>query len=40
VQGGTSVEIKCDALGTESKFNGPTGKSFRIKCPRNCLKNP
>lgn len=27
-------------MGTDPRFSGPTGKSFRIKCPRSCLKNP
>lgn len=40
VQGGTSTEVKCEVMGTDPRFTGPTGKSFRIRCPRNCLKNP
>jgi hypothetical protein len=31
-----SIEIGCQTLGNEKMFDGPTGKKFRVNCPKNC----
>lgn len=31
-----TVEIKCSIKGSDDLFKGPTGKKFRVNCPRNC----
>ena len=36
----TSFQAKCDVLGIDQRFTGPSGKKFRIHCPKNCLKSP
>ena len=33
-------QLKCDLQVSEKKFQGPTGKSFRVSCPKNCAKHP
>lgn len=35
----TGVEIKCETTGEDKMFVGPTGKSFRVECPRGCGKS-
>jgi len=35
----TGVEINCEATGEDKLFVGPTGKSFRVECPRGCGKS-
>lgn len=32
----TGIEINCDTLGEDKVFVGPTGKMFRVQCPRGC----
>ena len=36
----TSVEAKCDILGSDQRFTGPSGKKIRVHCPKGCLKSP
>ena len=30
--------MRCDILGSNAEFEGPTGKAFRVACPVNCAK--
>jgi hypothetical protein len=30
------MEITCDTTGEDKLFVGPTGKAFRVECPRGC----
>lgn len=36
----TSLQAKCDTMGTDPRFYGPSGKRFRVNCPKGCLKSP
>lgn len=36
----TSIQTKCDILGTDQRFSGPSGKKFRVHCPKYCLRSP
>jgi hypothetical protein len=36
---GKALELKCDNMGTDPLFEGPSGKTFRIKCPKGCAKS-
>lgn len=34
----TGKPVKCDATGQDKAVSGPTGKAFRVDCPKNCDK--
>jgi len=34
----TGIPIVCDTTGEDKLFVGPTGKAFRVECPRGCGK--
>lgn len=34
----TSIQIRCEFLGSDPLFIGPTGKQFRVQCPKECGK--
>jgi hypothetical protein len=36
----TTDELKCNLQGNDKKFDGPTGKTFRVHCPKNCANHP
>ena len=33
-------QIKCNLPGNDKRFQGPTGKTFRVNCPKNCAQHP
>ncbi len=33
---GLSIELNCDATGSDPRLQGPTGKQFRVVCPKKC----
>jgi len=34
----TGKKVTCDTTGEDKMFVGPTGKTFRVECPRGCGK--
>lgn len=36
----TSLQAKCDVLGTDQRFSGPSGRKYRVHCPKGCSKSP
>ena len=36
----TSIQAKCDVLGTDLRFSGPSGRKYRVHCPKGCSKSP
>lgn len=36
----TTDQLKCELEGNDKRFEGPTGKTFRLNCPKNCAKHP
>ena len=32
--------LNCEATGENKAFAGPTGKKFRVKCPKACMSKP
>jgi hypothetical protein len=35
----TAEQIRCEVLGNDPLFIGPTGKQFRVQCPKECGKS-
>lgn len=36
----TNTELKCELSASDARFSGPSGKTFRLACPKNCANHP